>query len=90
MSGYYQVKMDRLREELQILDLDDLEYVSEENELTTPETQLPYEPNQYVAFCECPRCQSVQRNVLREPYCTDCGWDSVTDPCLEVLREASV
>jgi peptide methionine sulfoxide reductase MsrB len=29
---------------------------------------------------ECPRCKAATLFASGEPYCPDCGWDSVTDP----------
>jgi hypothetical protein len=38
---------------------------------------------------ECSRCGAVTRVIGRDPYCTECNWDSLRDPCLEVLRWAA-
>ena len=87
MNGFYQAKDKHLRTELDLLTLDDIEFVSEEGEVTVPEARelRAIKTSPYVVT-ECPRCEHVQRNVVKGAYCTECGWDSVTDPCLESLE----
>ena len=66
-----------------IQDVDDFEYLSEKHERTLPEHVLREIKPYHITYETCPRCQVLSRNVVRPQYCTECGWDSLTDPCLE-------
>lgn len=71
MNGYYRPKVKR-GEELRPLGLNEIEYVTEDDE-PFPRRYLPHGRKHM-----CPRCHSVTRVIFPDPYCSECGWDSLT------------
>lgn len=71
MDGYLKANFKNEKQELHELGLEDCDFVPDDEAVT------------HVVFGRehvCPRCKSVIRISEEAPYCSDCNWDSLTDP----------
>jgi phage FluMu protein Com len=87
MDGYFKPKLkDRLKE-LRLLELEEIEHMSEDDELDFSLTD-PLEKSHYHLrkFHRCPRCKTVTQLETHDPYCPECNWDSLTDVSSETNK----
>ena len=76
MNGYYRPTYGCLMQEVRPLDLSEIEYVSDDEETPARETRSRSKSHAH----RCPRCGDVSMIVSADPYCSECNWDSLTDP----------
>jgi hypothetical protein len=79
MDGYFKPKLkDRLKE-LRLLELEEIEHMSEDDELDFSLTDLLEKNHHHLGkFHRCPRCKTVTQLETHYPYCPECNWDSLT------------
>lgn len=77
MNGYFREKNNSRNREVQPLDFDQVEFVSEDEEDIDALDDRLHLANGYKH--ECPRCGSIQIVASRFPYCAYCNWDSLID-----------
>lgn len=70
MNGYLWPKFKKQRKELHALELEDCDFISEDEEKTRR-----INGRRHV----CPRCGEVTYIQAEDPYCTSCNWDSLED-----------
>jgi len=75
MNGYYWPNFREGKNEHVLLDFNHIEHISEDTE----KFHNFLGPPAYYSH-KCPRCQSVNKIMAREPYCPQCNWDYLTDP----------
>jgi len=73
MNGYYRPKARGPIQELRLLDLDEIEYVTEDGNPEEKRTSGRGWKHR------CPRCGTSSRIIFGDPYCAECNWDSLTD-----------
>jgi hypothetical protein len=71
MNGYFRPKLKNERKELHLLELEDCDFVTDDEVLMQPI---------FGRHHACPRCGEVSRITSKDPYCLGCNWDSLTDP----------
>lgn len=77
MNGYFKINPNTEEREIEPLDFNKCEFVSEdEDDVDALDDRLRYE---HGYKHECPRCGSIQIVASRYPYCTGCNWDSLVD-----------
>lgn len=74
MNGYFKAKLKTEGKELRLLELEDCDYVEDDDVILRPAFGRKH---------TCPRCGAINRTTLNDPFCTECNWDSVTDPLYE-------
>lgn len=80
MDGYFRPNFKNEKREFHVLSLDDCDFVPDDE----PRTQFIF-GRKHV----CPRCGSATHITGDAPYCTDCNWDSLTDPFYEKQKCAA-
>lgn len=80
MEGYFKPKFESQRKELHVLELDDCDFISDDEVILHPVFGQNH---------SCPRCGAITRITGNDPYCSDCNWDSLTDPFSERQRCAA-
>lgn len=80
MDGYFKPKLKEPIKELRLLELEEIEHISEDDELDSSLNE-PLKEHQLRSgrLHECPRCGAVTRLETHDPYCPECNWDSLTD-----------
>mgnify|MGYP001582568340 FL=1 len=73
MNGYYRPKAHGPNQELRPLELDEIEYVTEDER---PEVKRVLDE---AWKHRCPRCGIVSWIIFHDPHCSECNWDSLTD-----------
>ncbi len=71
MNGYLIPKFKKERKEIHGLNLEDCDFVSDDEENPNPVTTT----RKY----RCHRCGATTHIHGNAPYCSDCNWDSLTD-----------
>lgn len=74
MDGYLKANFQNEKKELHELSLEDCDLVPDDEVII------------HAVFGRehvCPRCKSITRTTEESPYCSDCNWDSLTDPFYE-------
>ena len=74
MEGYFKPKAETKPNQIRALDLSDCEFVPDD------------EVNPSIVYGRkhvCPRCGTVSRIMTDDPYCSECNWDSLLDPCCQ-------
>jgi len=90
MTGYFKARSGGLNQELRLLDLSDLDELEEISDDDNPIDPLDKRRRISLGYShQCPRCEAITQVIGRDPYCTECNWDSLTDPCTEVRRWAA-
>lgn len=90
MNGYFRARGSELNRELRLLGFNDLSNLEELSEDDSTDDRCDH--GQVISLGhphECSRCGAVTQVIGRDPYCTECNWDSLTDPCSEVRRWAA-
>ena len=92
MQGYLKVKTEKQNLEVESLELSDCEFVEEggndhwdfisREELENLISILGHRH-------ACPRCKGTTNITGSAPYCSDCNWDSLTDPAYESEKWAA-
>jgi hypothetical protein len=83
MTAHFKSRNSGKTQELRLLTLDELEEIPEDDELIDP-----LDPRRRVSLGhphQCPRCEAITQVIGSDPYCPECNWDSLTDPCLEAI-----
>lgn len=80
MDGYFRPNFKNEKREFHVLSLDDCDFVPDDE----PRTQFIFGRKDV-----CPRCGSATHITGDAPYCTDCNWDSLTDPFYEKQKCAA-
>lgn len=80
MDGYFKPKFKNEGKELRLLELDDCDFIPDD------EVVLQSVFGQKHA---CPRCGATTHVAGDAPYCSDCNWDSLTDPTYEKQKCAA-
>ena len=75
MGGYFKPKPKETMKELHLLELDEIDYVSEDDEEESSSRPLRSAGRLHT----CPRCKTITRIETHDPYCPDCNWDSLSD-----------
>ena len=70
MNGYFEPNFKNEKQELHCLELEDCDYISEDEEEINPTKRFKH---------KCPRCGSRMQSTVKQPYCFDCNWDSMCD-----------
>lgn len=77
MNGYFKEKSDSRNPEVEPLDFNQIEFVSDDEEdVDALDDRLRHE---HGYKHECPRCGHIQTVASRFPYCSYCNWDSLVD-----------
>lgn len=74
MDGYFMPKIKKERKELHLLELEDCDFISDDDVVMRPMFRQKH---------SCPRCGATTRIASDAPYCLGCNWDSLTDPTYE-------
>ena len=83
MDGYFRAKNQMPYREVRELELQEIEFVSEDEDNTILNHEKFKIRRGYPH--RCPRCQALSLIILSDPYCPECGWDS-----LENLNQISI
>lgn len=70
MDGYLKPKFKATRKELRVLELDDCEFISDDED-----KMQSLRGRKHI----CKRCGGVTYYQTADPYCSHCNWDSLTD-----------
>jgi hypothetical protein len=85
MTGYFKARSGGHRQELRLLDFSDLDELEEYSDDDNPIDPLDERRRTSFGYShQCPRCEAITQVIGRDPYCTECNWDSLTDPCSTV------
>jgi len=71
MDGYYRPKFKSEEKELHTLELADCDLISDDEAISRPTHGRRH---------VCPRCGAIANILDNYPYCSDCNWDSLSDP----------
>lgn len=74
MDGYLKPNFKSERKELHSLSLDECDFVPDDDVILHPIVGSKH---------SCPRCCATTTITGSDPYCSDCNWDSLTDPTYE-------
>lgn len=77
MNGYYRNKSSKAAAQVRPLELNDIEFVSEDEDASPFINERKYS---HGYFHRCPRCHASNRVRGAHPYCSECNWDSLTSP----------
>lgn len=90
MDGYFKPKLKIPIKELRLLEFEEIEHISEDDEFDYSISKPPKEDQlKSGRLHECPRCKAVTRLETHDPYCPECNWDSLTDLTKEVKKCAA-
>lgn len=90
MDGYFKPKLKDRIKELRLLELEEIEDMDEDDELDFS-LNYPMKDHHYKSgqFHRCPRCKALMPRETKDPYCSECNWDSLTDLCMETKKCAA-
>ena len=70
MNGYFKPNLKNEKQELHCLELEDCDFISDDEVESYPIKGFKH---------KCPRCGSGMQSTVKDPYCFDCNWDSLSD-----------
>lgn len=80
MDGYFKPKLKERIRELKLLELEDIEHISEDDESDSSfNDPLKKSYHKSEIFHRCPRCRTLSKLENHDPYCPECNWDSLID-----------
>ncbi|MDH4467975.1 MAG: hypothetical protein QE271_07945 [Bacteriovoracaceae bacterium] len=91
MDGYLKVKSKWRSGELRLVELDDVEHVSEDGENLENMKINIFESMEFEAakLHQCPRCKAKIKLLTNDPYCPECNWDSLTFYGQKLVRKTA-
>lgn len=70
MNGYFKPNFKNEKQELHCLELEDCDFVADD------EVEIHHIKGRQH---DCPRCGSIMQIAGKDPYCSECNWDSLAD-----------